>query len=223
MQWALFLGRTDIAERLLSLGADHSVGSGTDYPPLFIAARWSRKSLIAALFRKDADIEIEAMDGSRPIHAAVRSGDPFTFDTIASRAARIDHANARGWTALHEAAYIGQRKLLIQLITKGGEVNLQTGTHCETPLHAAVLGGQCSTVETLVLNAADLSLRDADGFTPYELAESLGRTELVELLAPHLEAPTIPAEVVTEGRQEANAEAVSEAEPEESAQAGIPP
>lgn len=182
LQWAIFLGRTEIAERLISLGADHSVGGGTDYPPLFIAARWSRKSLIAALFRKDADIEIEAVDGSRPLHAAVRSGDPFTYDTIASRGAKLNHANARGWTPVHEAAYLGHRKLLIQLITKGGEVNFQGGTHRETPLHAAILGGQFSTAETLILNVADLQLRDSDDFTPLDLAESLSNEELVLLL-----------------------------------------
>lgn len=218
LQWAIFLGRNEIAERLISMGADHSVGAGTDYPPLFIAARWSRKSLIAALFRKDADIEIEAVEGSRPIHAAVRSGDQFTFDTIASRSARIDPANSRGWTALHEAAHLGQRKLLIQLITKGGEVNFQGGTHRETPLHAAILGGHCSTVETLILNAANLSLKDADGFTPYELAESLGNAELVELLSSHLDTSADSPGEVEEESSESEQPADSVEAPEESEQ-----
>lgn len=194
LQWAIFLGQPDIAERLLSLGADIAVGAGHDYPPLIIAARWSRKSLIGTLFRRDADVEIESVDGSRPIHAAVRSRDPFTYDTIAARGAKIDHANKRGWTPLHEAAFVGNRKILLQLLTKGADLNFQGGTHRETPLHAAILGGYCSTTETLILNAADLQAQDNDGFTPLELAESTGKQELLALLKAHLDTSSEPVD-----------------------------
>ena len=186
LQWAIFLGRRDLAERLLSLGADHTVGEGVGQPPLFLAARWKRKALIAALFRKDADIEIECADGSRPMHGAVRSGDPFTYDTVSSRGAKVDVPNKRGWTALHEAAFVGDRKLLIQIYTKGADINFQGGTHREAPIHAAILGGHRSTTESLVLNGADLTLKDNDGFTPLELAESLDKPGLADLIRSNL-------------------------------------
>lgn len=190
LQWAVLLDRRDLAERLIAKGADHSYGAGTDLPALFLAARWRRKRLISALYQKEADIEITTFDGSRPIHGAVRSGDQFTYDTLASKGADLETPNKPGWNVLHEAAYQGDRKLMIQLISKGLDLNLQAGSKRETPLHAAVAGGHASTVEALIINGAELDLTCSAGRTPMRLAEQMARKDLVAIIEAHTEPPS---------------------------------
>jgi ankyrin repeat protein/organic hydroperoxide reductase OsmC/OhrA len=186
LQWAALYDQSELVGTLLALGADHEYGRGTDLPALYVASRWGQKRVLGALFRKDADIEIETADGSRPIHGAVRSGDQLALDMLLSRNAKLDTPNKRGWTTLHEAAFTGDRKLLLQLISKGVDMNLQAGTHRESPLHAAILGGCYATTEMLILNGADVTATKADGVSPLRLAEQRDQKRLQELLKSHL-------------------------------------
>jgi len=182
LQWGVFFDLNEIVANLLSRGADLSHGVGTDLPAIYVACRWGQRRVLATLSRSDADFEVETGDGSRPIHGAVRSGDQLTVDMVLAKKARLDVTNKRGWTALHEAAYSGDRKLLLLLISKGGEINLQAGTHRESPLHAAILGGCVATAEILILNTADINAAKADGVTPLRLAEQLGRGDIESMI-----------------------------------------
>lgn len=185
IQWAAFHDQGEIIAMLSSRDADVEFGKGTDMPALYVAARWARRGALATLFRRDPDIEIESGDGSRPVHGAIRSGDNVVFDQVMGKRATLEVANKRGWTPLHEAAYVGDRKLLLELIPKGLDVNHQSGTTRETPLHAAVLGGHFSTVESLILNMANPHAADSEGKTPLELAEDRNLMEIIDILTAH--------------------------------------
>lgn len=187
LQWAAFFGRHEIVEILLNHGADQTYGEGVGLPAVFVASRWGQKRVLVSLFQKEAKVEMETSDGSRPLHGAVRSGDQLTFDMLMSRNVKLDVANQHGWTPLHEAAFVGERKFLLQLISKGVDLNFRAPTKQQTPLHAAILGGHWSTVETLVLNMADVNAPDVDGVSPIQLAERLKRKDILELLKAHSE------------------------------------
>lgn len=185
LQWGVFFDQRDVVERLLSAGADLEYGRDVGLPALYIASRWRRKWVLSALERKKADVEVATYDGSRPIHGAVRSGDPLTFDTLMTLKPQLDQANARGWTALHEAVHAGHQSFLLELLSRGLDVNFQGGGRRESPLHVAIVGGYKAAVEALLLNGADVELQDAEGKTPVEVAQSLGRHDLLSLLHQH--------------------------------------
>lgn len=182
LQWACFFGMTDLVSSLLGLGADIEHGKDTDYPALYVAARWGRHRSVADILQKGADINIVCVDGSRPLHGAIRSGDQLTVDILVSRKARLDVTNANGWTPLHEAAYLGHRKFVVALISEGANVNAQAEPSLDTPLHAAARGNSWLTTETLLLNGARLDLFNGDDDIPAELARGLWHERVVTLL-----------------------------------------
>lgn len=201
LQWASFFDASDIAASLISRGANVEHGARSNLPAYFIAARWGCRGVLTMLGRRDCDFEIETGDGSRPIHAAVRSGDQLTFDTIVTKRVQLDLPNHRGWTPLHEAAYYGERKFLLTLISKGLDVDIQAPERKESPLHAAVLGGDKATVDMLILNMANPNAPDSQYVTPLGLAERLGHTEIFSALKAHADSQ----------RKEAHEEAAAEA------------
>ncbi len=181
LQWAAFFDQGEIIAMLLARGADVEYARGSGLPTLYVAARWARRAALTTLFRDDLDVEIEASDGSRPLHGAAKSGDNYVFDLIWGRKADVTANNHRGWTPMHEAAFIGDRKLLLELISEGFDVDFQGGSLQETPLHAAILGGHHTTAEALLLNLANIRIKDAKGVTPLQLAQNLNRKEILRL------------------------------------------
>ena len=110
------------------------------------------------------------------------SGDQLTFDQVVSKKATLEVPDKRGWTPLHLVAFNGDRKFLLQLIPKGMNVNFQAPTTMQTPLHAAVLGGQRGAAETLLLNMAQIDLEDFEGNTPADLAAKKGYQDILEVM-----------------------------------------
>ena len=221
LQWCSFFDVSDLASSLLSRDADVEYGKGKDLPPYYIAARWGCRAVLTMLGRRDCDFEIPTGDGSQPIHAAVRSGDQLTFDTVVTKRVTLDRPNKRGWTPLHDAAYCGERKFVTTLISKGLDVNFQAPERNESPLHAAVMGGDKGTVEILILNMADPNTPDAQYVTPLGLAERLGHKEIASTLKAYAESQrkeaTEEAEAAARAKaKEQQAQAEAEAEQEAS-------
>lgn len=185
--WATLLGSPELVTDLLSRGANLDFARGKGFPALYIAARWGRHRILSSILRSgaDVDIDIDTIDASRPLHGAVRSGSQLAFDILISNNASVHATNSQGWTALHEAAYRGQRKFLVRLISEGADINLQAPPHYDTPLHAAVKGGSWVTTETLILNLAKDSLLDADELLPIELATKLHDPQIEKVLHTH--------------------------------------
>jgi tetratricopeptide (TPR) repeat protein len=182
LQWAVFFDNAELTRISLSHGADIEAGKDVDFPPLYIGSRWANRAALSTLFRKDPDVEIQTGDGSRPIHGAVLSGDQLTFDQTCSKKAQLEVANNLGWTPLHYVAFKGDRKFLLQMIPKGMDVNFQAPSSMQTPLHAAILGGQRGAAETLLLNMARVDLEDSNGDSAADLAAKKGDRAIVELI-----------------------------------------
>ena len=68
-----------------------------------------------------------------------------------------------------------------ELISRGAGLNGQDDLH-RTPLHMAVYGNALQAAAELVARSANLHATDLCGRTPGNLAEKLGRSELLALL-----------------------------------------
>lgn len=82
------------------------------------------------------------------------------------------------YTALWNAARIGNYEIVHMLIRKGAKLNIQMGKTFrdksnilgQTALHAAALNGHARVVKLLIQRGADINIKDANGDTPLKVA-----------------------------------------------------
>ena len=88
-----------------------------------------------------------------------------------------------GWTALHLAAFFGQRRAAEQLLDAGADVNaISTNALRNTSLHAATAGGHADVALVLIERGAHVDVPDAGGHTPLHIAAESGSVPVVEAL-----------------------------------------
>lgn len=61
----------------------------------------------------------------------------------------------------------------------------EQNAHGETPIFAAIRGNNCSNCEYLISEGADISIKNNEGQTAYEVAVELGYEECIEVLQLH--------------------------------------
>jgi ankyrin repeat protein len=69
------------------------------------------------------------------------------------------------------------------LLAHGAEVNPLTNTG-KTPLHMGAEAGNLAVVKLLVSKGADISLKDAKGMTPFDLAKKGGHNDVMAAVRP---------------------------------------
>jgi hypothetical protein len=88
-----------------------------------------------------------------------------------------------GWTATHLAAHYGKKEVVQILIKAGADLNaLSENEEANTPLMAAVVGGQTEIISLLLENGADPLKTDASGkYNAIKLAEADKKPEIYSL------------------------------------------
>ena len=88
-----------------------------------------------------------------------------------------------GWTVLHLAAFFGHPELVSTLLDRGADVDSRsTNPMKNTPLHAAVAGGNLAAAKILLEHKADPKAVQHGGWTAIHSAAQSGDRALVELL-----------------------------------------
>jgi ankyrin repeat protein len=151
---AAYRRKTAAAQALLRLGADPNVSDADGFDVLAIAAFNNDLELtkIALAAGADARAVVGADDGSALITAA-HLGRVEIVQALIDAKALIDHANARGWTAVTIAVVLGN-----------GDKE-----------HTAV-------IQALVKAGADVGFKDRQGNTALDYARQRGYSEIVHIL-----------------------------------------
>jgi ankyrin repeat protein len=146
---AAISGPDEIAEYLLTHGADVNAKTVSGFTPLMAAVVNRKAKLTTLLVTKGAEVKaVDREHGASVLHMAAAGGDPTIIEFLLSKGADVECRENDGWTPLHTAAYKGHLAVVKALIAGGARVDAKAfdGT---TPLRAAELGYQKDVVEYL--------------------------------------------------------------------------
>ncbi len=169
LHYAIENGKTDIAKKLIELGANVTKPDSNNRTPLAIAFKMKNKELIDILINKEINLELkETTEGFTLLHYAVAYGDKDIIKQLIKKGMNLNDAkNVYGETPLHEAVKYKTNNgdFIASLIEQGAEVNSR-GESQNTPLHIAAMRSSEDVIEALITRGADVNAKDYRGMTP---------------------------------------------------------
>lgn len=172
--------------QLLELVFDEKALEARDflnYTPLYLAILGDLQS-VRWLLDHGAQVNVTTrLERATPLHWAAEQGKADIVALLLDRGADPQARNLAGSTALHIAAKLGREevvRLLLERKLDPEAANLAGFT----PLMFAARNGDASVVRLLIAAGAPLDAKDRRGKTAWDVANELGRTELLPLLRP---------------------------------------
>ena len=173
---AAFEGRRDVAELLISKGADVDI---------FVVSSLGMIDKAKELLEKNPGLaNAKSKDGSTPLHI-VSTKD--MAELLISKGANVNISNKHSLMPLHIAVIRQFRDVVVALITNGADVNARSMQDW-TPLHWAAMNGYTEIAKLLIKNGAIVNVqanRNDIGQSPLHKAAQNGHKYLVEFLIKH--------------------------------------
>jgi cytohesin len=178
LHYAAQAGNKNLVRLLIAYKADVNYKKEGGDTPLEVAAWWGKKDVAELFLAKGAQLNIFTA-------AALGKTDQVTAFLRADR--KLIHAQrADGRTALHWAAYAGEKATVKLLLVNKADVNSNAHNKAwywhRSPLHDAASQGHKAVAELLIARKANINARDDRGRTPLHLAVAYEHKEVVELL-----------------------------------------
>lgn len=165
-------GETEMARMLLNAGAD------LDLPAALLLGRDEQ---FKRLLRRDPDtLKPGHAWGTLIIRAAAQARGG-VIDTLVHAGADVNAVddvstavdNTTGYTALHEAAFRGNREAVVALLSHGANVRKRDSTYCGTPAGWANYAKHSDVRDLIVAKGIDVF--DAIDFAPQRIADIIRR------------------------------------------------
>eukprot|EP01147_Barroeca_monosierra_P000726 gene726-4019_t len=186
-----------IVEELLKAGANPNITDAEASGPVHYAARCVSLELLSLLIRYGANLNTGDCEGLRPLMIACSLGRFSTVEMLLqNKSVNIECKDARGNTALHWAARMGEIEAVKLLLNH--EANpVATNDKLELPLHLAVSEDNLNVSKLLLSFASTenirskmLSSQDVNGCTPQQRSIVSRAIECISLFSKEL--PTKP-------------------------------
>ncbi|XP_024114703.1 ankyrin repeat domain-containing protein 29 isoform X6 [Oryzias melastigma] len=151
-------GHPQVLDLLLRNGANVHDKLNDGATPLFLAAQGGHVTVIRHLLSCGAKVNQPREDDTTPLWIAAQMGHSEVVKVLLSRGADQDAEGQDGSTALFKAALKGHNGVMEELLKFSPSLGLlKNGS---TALHAAVMGGNVSSVQLLLGAGADPALPD---------------------------------------------------------------
>jgi len=167
----------DLAEftRQVDAGADLTAKNKLGETLLYFAAEKGEIEMARALIAKGADAKARTPNGESVLHAASMIESAALTTDLIQAGAEINAANRDGETPLQWAALTGTFLAVKALADAGADLNIQDARLGNTPLHAAVSHDDIVLIHYLLSKSVRTDIRNHQGLTAFELAQSRGR------------------------------------------------
>lgn len=168
-----------ITEELLGHGADPNVLTrswGNEVDAAYFAASAGNLDIFRLLLDAGAD-------PNRALPSTLWRSDMVFAEIALARGAEPDKSIQDGRPVLNELIRWGRVDSALWLLDHHASPNIPDARGW-TAMHQAVSRGNDRLVRALLEKGADLSAKDANGATPYDLAQAMRRAKVVEALRP---------------------------------------
>jgi len=128
-----FAANKEIAELLITNGANVNAKEGYSFAPLHAAAYAGQKEIVELLIAEGADVNAKLGDGWTPLHFAANKE---VAELLIVNGADVNAKDETGGTPLLAAARYGRKEVAKLLITAGADVNAKRDNG-HTPLDMA--------------------------------------------------------------------------------------
>ncbi len=164
--------------KLLSQGADVNARDHSGATPLVYALRNQRFELAKVLLENGADVTIQDEFKATAMSYIGSLNDLEILKMMIKRGGNIHEQNdITEDSVLHNVCKVGNANILEYLLFAGAKSDInKVNYRGETPLHLIVQSyskDKLKLAKILVSNGASLKIKNREGFTPYQLAESL--------------------------------------------------
>lgn len=177
-------GQAEVAQFLLSKGADVNALNTVNQSVLLYAAYFGNAEITAALIAGGARLNDQDIVGRTPLHYAARQRSVDALTLLIDNKADLNARDSIGETPLHFAIRWGYDDVAEMLIDAGAELNVKKddGT---SYLHLASIKGYSDVVDLLLKHGMQVNEQDNSGRTPVHYAAKYGNKTVADLLVAH--------------------------------------
>lgn len=161
--------------RLIEAGVSLEARNSQGETPLYVAAEKGEIEMARLLIARRADAKTRTPNGETVLHAASMIESTALTAELINAGAEVNAANRDGETPLQWAALTGTFLAVKALADAGADLNVQDTRLGNTPLHAAVSHDDIVLIHYLLSKNVRTDIRNNQGLTAFELAQSRGR------------------------------------------------
>jgi ankyrin repeat protein len=192
-------GTISLAELLLENGADINHANEFGQTALTSCA-WSRNpdGMSKFLIMHGAEVNPEGSTTTTPLHRAARHSELPMVENLVNNGAQVNRIDEDGFTPLHYAITSRNDETAKYLVENGAFLNVGDKMLGDTELHMAAMMGSPDLVEFLVAQGSDITLKNKEGKTAFDLAWYYGHKDIAYFLLAEGTDDNNLAEYVTE-------------------------
>jgi len=175
-------------QHLLARGFDPNTLEPERYDTaLILAVRHNAKKVFALLMTTPSlNLDTRSKNGDTALMIAAFQSNVLFATELIEKGAEI---NRPGWTALHYAASAGCDAIVKILLENAAYIDAESPNKT-TPLMMAVRGAHLATVQLLLDEGADATLKNELGLSALDIAEAQSQQKIISLLRSFLRSDT---------------------------------